>query len=62
MVEVKDERLLSAIAADFEGSEYIEKENERMEEIKERYTGFSKVVGLSKENADNVVRVTLVIP
>lgn len=59
MIELKDDRALSEIAADFEGVQTITKTDSKAPNVKEIYEGFTKLVSLSKENFDGVIRLTL---
>ncbi len=59
MIEMVDDRALSQIAADFEGVGTITKTDSKKPDVEEVYKGFSKLVGMSKENFDGVIRLTL---
>lgn len=60
MIELTgDGRPLADIAADFDGVETFEKASERSPSVKEVYSGYTRLVCLSKENADGAVRLIL---
>lgn len=59
MIELKENRLFSEIAADFEGVQTFTKMDSKTPNVKEIYEGFTALVGMSKENADGVIRLTL---
>lgn len=59
IIEMRDSRPLSEIAADFEGLESIKKEDDtRGSSVYEMYEGFSRLVELHRY-ADGSVRLTL---
>lgn len=59
MIEVKDDRPMAEIAADFDQVEIFEKTTAKMPGVKEVYAGYTRLVGMSRENADGVIRLTL---
>jgi hypothetical protein len=59
MIELVDNRALSKIAANFEGVDTITKTDSKKPNVKEVYEGYTKLVGMSKENAEGVIRLTL---
>lgn len=59
MIELVDNRAFSQIAADFEGVDTITKTDSKHPNVKEVYEGYTKLVGMSKENYEGVIRLTL---
>lgn len=62
MIEIADSGDLASIAKAFDGVEFIEKVNEKTPKVSERYVGFTRLMGISRENADGVIRITLLAP
>ena len=58
MIEMKDDRPMAEIAADFDGIQTFEKTGEN-KNVKEVYTGYTKLVCMSRDNFDGVIRLTL---
>lgn len=59
MIELKDDRPMAEIALDFDGVETFEIQNEKNPNVKEVYTGYTRMVIMSRDNADGVIRLTL---
>lgn len=59
MIELTDNRLLSEIAADFEGSSRIEKKDETKPGVTEVYEGFTELAAIQR-NKNGSVFVKLV--
>ena len=59
MIELKDDRAFSEIAADFDGVDVFTKEDEKYPGVTMTYEGYSALVSMTRENADGVVRITL---
>lgn len=59
MIELTDNRLLSEIAADFEGNSRIEKTDETKPGVTEVYEGFTKLAAIQR-NKNGSVFVKLV--
>lgn len=59
MIELKDDRPMAEIAADFDGVETFESKDEKKPNVKEVYTGYTKLIIMSRDNADGVIRLTL---
>lgn len=60
MIELKDDRALSEIAADFDGLETITKTDEtRGQDVKEIFTGYTNLVTIIRDTAKGTVRLVL---
>lgn len=59
MVELKDDRPISEIAADFEGSQTLTKTDARKPGVEEVYTGYTQIVSVSRDNHEGVTRLFL---
>ena len=59
VIELKDDRAFSEIAADFEGMETITKTDSRKPNRKDIYEGFTKLSGINENEATGTVRITL---
>lgn len=59
MIELPDNRLLSEIAADFEGNRKIEKTDEKKPGVTETYEGFTELAAIQR-NKNGSVFVKLV--
>ena len=59
MIELKDERMLSEIAADFDGVETITKTDDIKPNVKEVYDGFSNLVHIQRNRETGTVRMML---
>lgn len=59
MIALESESAIDEIAADFDGAEAIEKTEENKPGIVERFEGFTRLLIVSRENADGLTLVTL---
>lgn len=59
MIELVDDRPLAEIASDFDGNATIEKTDEKKPGVKEVFEGFNRLVLMSRENYEGVIRLTL---
>lgn len=59
MIELKDDRTLSEIAADFENLETITKTDSARPNVKEVFEGFTQLVSIQRNKATGTVRLTL---
>lgn len=59
VIEMEDDRALSAIAADFEGVETATKTDSERPNVKEIYEGFTQLVDIRRNTAAGTVRLTL---
>ena len=59
MIELADNRPMAEIAADFDQVETFERTTTKMPGVKEVYAGYTRLVGMSRENAEGVIRLTL---
>lgn len=59
VIEMKDDRALSEIAADFENRETITKTDSAKPNVQEVYRNFTKLVGIQRNKAAGTVRLTL---
>lgn len=62
MIELYDERLLSQIAADFEGREKLVRTDNIRADIETVYTGFTKLTAIQRSAVSGSVRITLAKP
>lgn len=62
MIDHKDERALSEIAADWEGAEEIVQADEANPGIEKVFRGYTVLAAISRNRSDNSVRVTLERP
>lgn len=59
MIELKDDRPMAEVAADFEQVETFEKTTKEKPGVKEVYAGYTCLIGMSRENAEGVILLTL---
>lgn len=59
VIELEDGRMLSKIAAGFEGVETITKTDDKNPNVKEVFEGYNKLVGIQRNTAAGTVRITL---
>lgn len=59
MIELEDDRPMTQIADDFDGIEVFEKTDKKKPGVKEVFTGFTRLVNMSRENYEGVIRLTL---
>lgn len=59
MIELKDERPVPEIAADFDGLETITKTDALKPGVKEIFEGFAHLVGIQKNKGNGTVLLTL---
>lgn len=62
IIEFDDSRLLSEIAADFEGRETIIRKTNNQPEISTTYSGFTELIDIRRNQANQSVRITLKKP
>lgn len=62
MIDFTDTRSVKEIAAELEGCDVIEREDERRKGVKEVYEGYTEVVSVIRERLTSSVRVTLEKP
>lgn len=62
MIEMESDMSLPEIAACFDGVETFTKEDKKNPGVKQVFEGFSRLVSITAENADGVVRVTMAKP
>lgn len=62
MIELYDERRLSAIAADFEGREEIVRTDNLREGIETVYSGYTELTAIQRNAQSGSVRITLSKP
>ena len=58
-IELDDNRLLSQIAADFEGCETIKRTDTIRPEITTTYSGYTELIDIRRSQANGSVRLTL---
>lgn len=59
LIDLFDDRLLSEIAADFEGAKTITKVDAVRPNVKEVFEGYTKLVAIQRNTAAETVRLTL---
>lgn len=62
MIELKDDRAFSEIAADFDGLDTITRTEEARPGVSEVYEGFSRLIGIALNEQTGTVRITLSKP
>ena len=62
IIELDDSRLLSEIASDFEGRETIIRKTNNQPEISTTYSGFTELIDIRRNQANQSVRITLKKP
>ena len=62
VIELEDSRLLSEIAADFEGREAIVRSDTIRPEITTTYAGYTELIEIRRNQANGSVRLTLKKP
>lgn len=59
MIELADDKTFAELAADLDGVPVITKTDSDRPNVKEVYEGFTKLVAMSRENAEGVIRLVL---
>ena len=59
LVEIYENRPMHEIAEDFDGLASFRKYDEAIEGVSENYEGFSRLVGIAKNEDEGTVRLTL---
>lgn len=59
VIELKDDRALSEIAADFENRETITMTDSARPNVEEVYRNFTQLIGIQRNKAAGTVRITL---
>lgn len=59
MIELKDDRPLAEIAADFEGVKTLTKTDAKKPGIEEVYTGYTNLIAVSRDNYEGVTRLII---
>lgn len=62
MIELEDTMTFAQYAEEFDGAQTITKTDEKKPGIEETYTGYTKLVSISRDNAEGVVRIILKKP
>lgn len=57
MMDVKDSRAISEVAADFEGVEVLTQED--AQHVEHVYRGFTELIAISRNKSDGSLRITL---
>lgn len=59
MIELKDDRPLAEVAADFEGVKTLIKTDARKPGVEEIYTGYTQLIAVSRDNYEGVTRLII---